>query len=229
LNELITAIIPARGGSKGVPKKNIRHLDGKPLIHHTIDAAKMSRYIDHIIVSTDDDEIASVAATGGITIIKRPEELAGDKSPTIDAILHALEECARKEVHPDVVVLLQPTSPLRSVADIDEAIGLYLEGDCESVISVTESAHPPYWNMIIDGGYLQPLYDQEVLKKRRQDLPQTYLPNGAIYIASHEVLKQYRSFYTPKTKPYYMSPENSLDIDTEIDFLVADSIIKHKS
>ncbi len=221
----VVAIIPARGGSKGVPKKNIRPLAGKPLIHYTIDAAKKSFYIDQIIVSTDDNEIASVASTAGVIIIKRPPELAGDESPTIDAILHTLDVCSKQSLEADVVVLLQPTSPLRTSIDIDEAVALYLEGDCESVISVAESAHPPYWNMILKDGYLQPLFGPESLTNRRQDFPKTYLPNGAIYVASPSILKKYRTFYTPKTKPYYMSQEKSLDIDSEIDLLIAETII----
>jgi N-acylneuraminate cytidylyltransferase len=222
------AIIQARGGSKGVPKKNIRSLAGKPLILHTIDAAKKSRHIDQIIVSTDDDEIASVASTEGVILIKRPLEMAGDESPTIDAVLHVLDECSKQGMEPDFIVLLQPTSPLRTSIDIDEAVALYLEGDCESVISVAESAHPPYWNMILKDGYLQPLFGQESLTNRRQDFPKTYLPNGAIYIASPSILKLNRSFYTLKTKPYYMSQEKSLDIDTEIDLLIAEILIQNK-
>jgi len=211
-----------------VPQKNIRMLAGKPLICYTIDAAQRSIYINHICVSTDDDEIAAVSSTEDVTVIERPPELAEDESLTIDAVLHALDEYSRQGIEADIVILLQPTSPFRSSSDIDAALELYFEGNCESVISVTESAHPPYWNMIIDGGYLKPLYGQEALNKRRQDIPQTYLPNGAIYIASHKILRQYRTFYTPKTKPYLMSQEKSLDIDTEIDFLVGEAIIKSK-
>lgn len=228
LNESIIAIIPARGGSKGIIKKNIRLLAGKPLICYTINAAKQSRFIKNIIVSTDDDDIASIASADKTIIVKRPPEISGDFSPTIDAVFHALSKCSAQGLNPDVVVLLQPTSPFRTSYDIDEAVALYLEEDCESVISVAESVHPPYWNMILKEGYLQPLYGWEFFYKRRQDLQKTYLPNGAIFIASITNLKQYCSFYTPKTKPYYMSQEKSLDIDTEIDFFIAENIIAKK-
>ena len=224
----VISIIPARGGSKGVLKKNIKLLAGKPLIHYTIDAARKSRYIDYIIVSTDDDEIASIVSTEGIIIVKRPSDLAADESPTIDAIFHALDKCSKQGLEPDVVILLQPTSPLRTAVDIDRSLELFFERDCDTIISVSESAHPPYWNMIFEDGYLQPLFSQESLTKRRQDFQKAYLPNGAIYIASPLILKQYRSFYAPKTKPYFMSQKDSLDLDTDIDFIVAEAIIQNK-
>lgn len=221
----VLAIIPARGGSKGIPKKNIRLLAGKPLIHYTIHAAQESKYIHDIIVSTDDDEIANVAKSQGATIIKRPAELSRDASPTIDAILHTLDLCELKDINTEIVVLLQPTSPLRTSADIDAALELFMHSECDSVISVVEANHPPHWNMVLEGSYLQPIFDQTSVKMRRQDLPQTYSPNGAIYIASVATLKKNHSFDCPKTKPYIMPHSHSIDIDEPFDFLFAEFLI----
>lgn len=220
------AVIPARGGSKGVLKKNIRLLADKPLIHYTINAALHSNYIDHVIVSTDDDEIMNVTLAEGIQVIKRPPEIAGDNAPTIDVILHVLDHFNGQNLESELVVLLQPTSPFRTSSDINAALDLFFQNDCDSVISVVEITHPPYWNMVMNGSYLRPLFDQEYLRMRRQDLPKTYLPNGAIYIASAETLKQTHSFYTPKMKPYIMPAERSLDIDSEFDLLFAESLMK---
>lgn len=222
----IIAIIPARGGSKGVEKKNIRLLGDKPLIHYTIHAALKSKYINDIFVSTDDDEIMKVALAEGATAIKRPKKISEDDSPTIDAILHILDRYTLQESEPEIILLLQPTSPFRTVSDIDNALELFLTGNCDSVISVTEANHSPYWYMEMKGDFLEPLFDQESLKLRRQDLPRTYLPNGAIYIASSRTLKNTHSFYNPKTKPYIMSAENSLDIDSELDLLFAEALMK---
>ncbi len=223
----IIAVIPARGGSKGVLKKNIRLLADKPLIHYTIHAAQHSRYIDHVIVSTDDDEITNVALKDGAQVIKRPPEIAGDDASTIEAVFHVLSQYKGRGLEPKLVVLLQPTSPFRTSFDIDAALDIFLQNDCDSVVSLVETTHPPYWNMVLEGSYLKPLFNQEYLTKRRQDLPKTYLPNGAIYIASAETLKQTHSFYTPKTKPYIMPAERSLDIDSEFDLLFAEVLMKH--
>ena len=221
----ITAIIPARGGSKGIPRKNIRLLAGKPLINHTIEQAKGSGFIDTIVVTTDDLEIARIAEGQGVTVVIRPEEISGDESPTIDAVIHVLEQSEKNGTAHDDIILLQPTSPLRDAGDIDAAITLFCEGNCDSVISVTSVSHPPFWNLIIKNSYLIPLFDEENLPKRRQDLPRTYLPNGAIYIMSAELIQKCRSFFGKKSIPYFMSPEKSIDIDTEIDFIIAESIL----
>ena len=225
----IIALIPARGGSKGLPKKNIRLLAGKPLICYSILAAQGCRFIHQTIVSTDDDEIANVAKSQGATIIKRPAELSRDDSPTIDAILYTLEQCELQDNYPEIVVLLQPTSPLRTSADIDNALEWFIDNECDSVISVVEAGHPPCWSMIIKGAYLQPIFDEKLLKMRRQDLPKTYFPNGAIYVAATETLKKYRSFYCPKTKPYIMDAHKSIDIDNEFDLFFAEALLKRGS
>lgn len=222
----IIAIIPARGGSKGVVNKNIRLLAGRPLIYYTIYAAKNSKFINNIIVSTDDEKITEVASAESVTVIKRPAELSSDESPTIDTVLHAIQKCKMEGLNPEIVILLQPTSPFRTSSDIDTALELFLKNKCDSIISVVETTHPPYWNMIVDGLFLSPLFDQESLRMRRQDLPKTYLPNGAIYIAYAETLENTHSFYCQKSRPYIMPPERSFDIDSEFDLLFAEAVMK---
>ena len=222
----ILAIIPARGGSKGLPRKNIRLLNGKPLIAYTIEEAKKSKYISRVIVSTEDDEIAKVSNKYGAEIIKRPLELAKDDTPTVDVVLHVLDVLKVQSVKPDIVVLLQPTSPLRTSQDIDNAIKLFIENNCESVVSACEIEHSPYWSFKIEDGYLKPVFGESYLKKRRQELPKVYMPNGAIYITTPDILRKYRSFYCKKTLPYIMPPEKSIDIDNELDFLLAELLVQ---
>ncbi|MBO8161753.1 MAG: acylneuraminate cytidylyltransferase family protein [Thermosipho sp. (in: Bacteria)] len=223
----VLAFIPARGGSKGVPKKNIRLLAGKPLIAYSIEQAKESKYISRIIVSTESEEIAEIAREWNAEVIKRPEELARDETPTIDTIIHALDYLKKEENYtPDIVVLLQPTSPLRTSEDIDSAIELFLNiQDCLSLVSVTEFDHPPFWAIKIEDNLLKPLFGKEYFRMRRQELPKAYRPNGAIFISTPKVLRKYKTFYTPKTIAYIMPPERSVDIDTEFDFLLAEFLI----
>ncbi len=140
----IISIIPAREGSKRIPKKNLKLLDRKPLIYYTLQEALKLRYLDRIIVSTEDEEIAEVSKKHGTEVIKRPKDLARDESPTIDAILHALDFLGKDGYVPEIVVLLQPSSPLRNGQYIDNAIELFLKKNCESVVSVCEIKHPPY-------------------------------------------------------------------------------------
>ena len=226
MKETIIAIIPARSGSKGIIKKNIRLLAGKPLIQYTIHASTNSKRINHSLVSTDDDEIMDMALAEDVIMIRRPAELSDDKSPTIDAIFHAIDQCDSKGITPDIIVLLQPTSPFRTSSDIDAAIDIFLHNNCDSVISVVKAEHPPYWNMLIKESYLQPLIDRDNFRKRRQDFPETYIPNGAIYIARTETLKETHSFFTHRIKPYIMPAEKSVDIDTEFDVLLAEIMMK---
>ncbi|MDD4496920.1 MAG: acylneuraminate cytidylyltransferase family protein [Methanosarcinaceae archaeon] len=220
----IIAIIPARGGSKGIPRKNIQMLAGLPLIAHTIKEALQSQYVDTVVVSTEDQEIANISKRYGSEIVERPEKIAKDDSPTIDAILHVLRNYEAKNKKYDVVVLLQPTSPLKSSFDIDTAIELFIRNDCDSLISVCETTHTPYWCYNIKESYLNPIFDKES-QKRRQDLPETYRPNGAIFIAYTEIIKNKKDFVTKKTIPYIMSIERSIDIDTEFDLLFANYLM----
>ena len=220
------AIIPARGGSKSVLRKNFRLLNGKPLIYYTIKVAFKSKYLDRIIVSTEDDEIAKTSRKYGAEVIERPKELAKDETPTIDVIFHVLEILNLKNYNPDIVVLLQPTSPLRKAEDIDNAIKLFLDSNCESVVSVCEAEHPPYWSFKIEEGYLKRLFENEILGTRRQDFDETYRVNGAVYISAPQTLREYKSFHCNHTVPYIMPIERSVDIDNEIDFMLAELLVK---
>lgn len=222
----ILAIIPARGGSKGLPKKNIRLLNNKPMIAYTIHAALHSRFINQIIVSTDDPDIADITKKNGAEVLNRPSELATDNASTIDVVLHCLSILEEQNRLPDYVILLQPTSPLRTVNDIDDSITLLSLGNGDAVISVRENEHPPYWSCIIENQLLKPAFGEQYLRIRRQEIPLTYTPNGAIYIATPDHIKQNRNFYGERTLPFVMPKERSVDIDSEIDFILADAIMK---
>ena len=222
----IFAIIPARGGSKGLTGKNIKPLNGKPLICHTIGEVLKSKYLDKVFVSTDDPLIANISKRCGAEIIERPEELARDESPTIDAIFHAIDTI--KEVSDqDIIILLQATSPLRNVDDINNAFELFLNNECESVVSVCKVEHSPYWFKVIEEGYLKSLFGDEYRGLRRQDLESVYIPNGAIYISIPQTLYKYKSFFCSHTIPYIMPIEKSVDIDNNIDFMLAELRIKN--
>lgn len=223
---LIIAIIPARGGSKGIPQKNIKKLGEKPLIAYTIEEALRSKYLAHTYVSTEDPEIATISKKYGATVIERPSSLAEDSSKTISVILHAIDYLERNNIYPQIIVLLQPTSPLRNSEDIDTAIKLYLENECDSVISVCEPDNSPFWCFTFNGKYLHPLFDQRYINTQRQDLPMVFIPNGAIYISSPESIRRLESFYGERTIPYCMPPERSIDIDKPLDFVVAEVLIK---
>jgi len=228
-NKKILAIIPARGGSRRLPGKNIRKLLGKPLIVWTIEQAKKSKYIDKLIVSTDDKAIAEISKKYGAEVIKRPKILAIDRAKTIDVIFHLLSVLKKEKYDPEIIVLLQPTSPLRTVKDIDNAIELFLKNKCESVISIYESGHSPYWSFKIGKKYLEPIFSRKYLKQMRQDLPRAYIPNGAIYISRPKVLLKYKSFYCKKILPYIMPAVRSIDIDNETDFKLAELLLKKQN
>ena len=223
----VLAIIPARGGSKGLPRKNILPLCGKPLIAWTIHAAKKSRYIDRCIVSTDDLEIAGLAeAFDGDVPFIRPSVYAADDSASSDVILHAIDVLPEKY---DLIVLLQPTSPLRSEVDIDGAIEYYFETRAESIVSVTEQNHPIEWSFSSNDMKI-PLKNIIELNsgKRRQDYNKMYKLNGAIYMSGTNTYEKLKSFYSDNTAIYSMDTNNSVDIDTELDFKLAELLIKEK-
>lgn len=222
----VLGIIPARGGSKGLPRKNIRAMNGKPLIAYSIEAALTSKYINYVTVSTEDDEIAKVSANSGAEIIARPPVLATDEAKSIDVVLNVLDTVENDGSSPDLVVLLQPTSPLRTSGDIDRAIEISIDNDYAPVISAMETPHSPYWCFTIADGILAPIFDERYLQMRRQDLPMTYMPNGAIYVAKPAFLRTRKSFLSSETRPYIMPPDRSVDIDTETDFLICEALIR---
>ncbi|WP_217586172.1 cytidylyltransferase domain-containing protein [Lentibacillus saliphilus] len=227
----VLAIIPARGGSKGVPRKNIKPLAGRPLIAWTIEEAKKSKYIDRLILSSEDKEIIKVAEEFGCEVpFQRPIELAMDDTPGVAPILHALEQVPTY----DYVMLLQPTSPLRSIHDIDTAIEKIHKNNKTSLVSVTESENCPYWMYRIqDNDEIIPFLNSEDTPVRRQDGPKLYNLNGAIYISTPDSLKKHRSFIQSETVGYLMPKERSLDIDSEFDFKLCEfmlnEIINNKS
>ncbi|MCZ8531818.1 cytidylyltransferase domain-containing protein [Psychrobacillus psychrodurans] len=218
------AVIPARGGSKGVPRKNIKELGGRPLIAWTIEEAKKSKFIDRIILSSEDAEIIEVAKEYDCDVpFTRPVELAQDETPGIVPILHAIEQCSGY----DFVVLLQPTSPLRTVEDIDGAIETLIEREADFCVSVTEPDQSPYWMYNLDvNGTMSAVIKQDNLAVRRQDLPKIYSLNGAVYVANIEKLEEEKSFLTNETIGYVMPKQRSIDIDTEEDFYLCEQKLR---
>jgi len=226
----ILAVIPGRKGSKGVINKNIRKINNKPLISYSIEAALNSKHIKRVVVSSDSEEILEIANSYNVESIERPEYLAQDDSSTIDVIKHVLNVVNQtKDYFPEILMLLQPTSPLRDANDIDSAVKMFLEDDsADSLISVSKFNHNPFWSFKIEDKFLSPAFNEEFLNKRRQELPELFLPNGAIYIIKTSELLEKNSFYVEKTKPFLMSEEKSLDIDTELDLKLVKCLINDK-
>jgi len=228
------AIIPARGGSKGILKKNIRLLDGKPLIAYTLEAAISSKYIDKIIISTDDPEIVKVGERYGLNSpFLRPKKYAQDSSRSIDVVLHTISWLAKHMAYkPDAVILLQPTSPLRTVDHINNAIRLFNKKKPDTLVSVVEVPHnyAPAKLLEIKNDLLKNLHNQktEDILKPRQSLPKVYARNGpAILIVNSSYLKKSKAFYDGDTIPFLMSSDVSIDIDNKFDLLLSELIIKH--
>ncbi len=224
-NKTFLAIIPARGGSKRLPKKNILDLNGKPLIAWTIEASLNCDYINETLVSSDNDEILNISKKYGANILKRPEYLASDTASSFDAIKHAIESCNETF---DYIVLLQPTSPLRNSKHITEAIDLLEEKNADAIISVCKMEHSPLWsNTIPSDSNMENFMGNEVKEKRSQDLETYYRLNGAIYICKKEKLLDENSFFIKNNiYAYKMSIEKSVDIDTKIDFKLANFYIE---
>jgi N-acylneuraminate cytidylyltransferase/CMP-N,N'-diacetyllegionaminic acid synthase len=224
----ILYIIPARGGSKGLPGKNIRLLGNKPLIAYSIEAAVNSIFKGTVIVSTDDEEIASVGKKYGATVpFIRPNELATDAASTMDVVFHAINFYKQQHVFFDLIVVLQPTSPLRTSTDIDQAISLMKEKNVAAVVSVCESEHHPLWTNILPAdGSMKNFIREEVKGKNRQQLPVNFRLNGALYISKSEALEIYKGFIHEKTIAYIMPTDRSVDIDHEIDFKLAELLLK---
>ena len=224
------AIITARGGSKSLPGKNIKILAGKPLIAWTIEAALKSKYLDRVLVSTDDKNIAAIAKKYGAEVpFLRPKKLATDKTPTVPVLLHALRWLKLNEGYkPDAVVTLQPTSPLRLTKHIDAALRLFNKTGADSVVSVCRVEHSPYWMMKVKGDRVSPFMKDYSERKRRQDLLPVYRPNGAIYITRYDVLTKTKRILGRNTRAIVMDAESSVDIDTAMDFKLAETVLKEK-
>ncbi len=225
------ALIPARGGSKGLPQKNIRLLGGKPLIAWTIEAAIQSACFTHVVVSTDDPEIAAISKNFGAEVpFQRPPELAGDTAKSIDVILHVIEWFGQRGASFQELALLQPTSPLRNADDIKGALKVFQEKkavSCEcAVVSVCQSEHSPLWmNTIGEDLSMAGFLPKSAAGEGRQSLQQYYRLNGAVYLANVSYLKENNGFFGPKTYAYMMPQERSVDIDTELDLKFAEFLL----
>jgi len=223
-NKKIIAIIPARGGSKGIPRKNIKILAGKPLIAWSIEAARKSECFDKVIVSTEDKEIAEISKKYGAEVVERSEELAADASPTgpvLEQVIAYLEQ--NENYNPDVIVLLQPTSPLRFAHHINEAVKTFLEGGYDSLVGVC-SSHALIWKIEEDGAV--PVNYDFKRRKRRQDTKPEYKENGAIYILKKQNFMEEKTIPCGKVGLYIIPVENSFEIDDEFDFWLCEEIIK---
>ncbi|GCD11347.1 acylneuraminate cytidylyltransferase family protein [Clostridium tagluense] len=226
-NKRFLAIIPARGGSKGIPNKNIMAICGKPLIAYTIEAGKKSKYIDEIIVSTDSDVIKVIAQQyGAVVPFLRPEELSSDSAKSIDVVIHAIDFYKNNNIAFDYVILLQPTSPLRTFEHLDEAIEKIIESSRTSLVSVCEAEENPILMRNIENDKLKEVISFEGTNLRRQDLPTFYIFNGALYINSTDMLVDEKKFVNEDTIPYVMDKESSVDIDTMLDARLVELLIK---
>ena len=217
------AIIPARGGSKSVPKKNIRMLGNKPLIHWTIEAAMKSDSISRVILSTDDKEIAELCKPTGIEIpFMRPDELAKDDSLAIDNYLYTIEKLNKEfSYNKKEFIVLLPTVPFRTSNDIDNAINIFYKNNSDSVISCTELTHPIDWIFSINKNVIIKKKNDQKLMNRQNSI-KTYIPNGGIYVFKYSLLKEKYTYYSDKTYAYVMPKERSIDIDTQNDFKIAE-------
>jgi len=226
----ILGLIPARGGSKRLPRKNVLPLAGKPLIAWSIGAALASERLSRVIVSTDDEEIATVARTHGADVpFLRPAALASDTASTLEVLLHALGVLAGQGEQFDYLALLQATSPLRQAADIDSAVSLLLKRQADAVISVCENGHPPEWsNTLPADGSLSGFFRPGIRSTRSQDLPTSYRLNGAIYLFDCKRLLESKSLDMDDNAYAYIMPrERSIDIDTALDFRIAEVMATH--
>ncbi len=220
------AIIPARGGSKGLPGKNIRPLNGKPLIAYAVEAALKAKHIDRVIVSTDDEQIAKVAVQYGAELpFMRPAELATDTAMAVDNYIYTIGRLEKESGKPiDAFVVLQPTSPLRIAEDIDNAVELFQSKDADSVVSYCKEDHPITWHKYLDEeGRFVNLF--EVTLKNRQDLRVSYYPNGAVYVFKTSIIRE-RKYFTDKSYAYVMPKSRSVDVDTIDDFEYAEFLLR---
>lgn len=224
-NKRILAVIPARGGSKGVRRKNIREINGKPLVVYSIEAAKASSYLDKVVVSSEDEEILSICEKWGSETITRPVELAGDNTPGVNVVLHALQIYNDY----DYVVLLQPTSPLRRSKDIDGAIEFCVNSSASFCVSVCESDKNPYWMFTKNSDNSLSKIVPGKIPGRRQDIPKIYILNGAIYVTEVTWIKTNKAYNYEDAIAYEIPVEYSIDIDTEQDFSFLEFQFQHKN
>lgn len=230
-NKKILAIIPARGGSKGLPGKNIRPLCGKPLIAWSIEHAQKSKYVDEIFISTDSREIADVAERyGALCPELRPDYLARDTAPSSEFIIYTLEKLEKEGKCFDYFILLEPTSPLRDVEDVDKSIEMLIDSpENESIVGVATSGtiHPMYMVTVNKDGRLE-RYTKGEMIMRRQDLPDVYFFEGSVYVSKVEAYLEKKGFYHDKTLPYIVPEWKSHEVDDFVDFTIIEAIMKLK-
>jgi N-acylneuraminate cytidylyltransferase/CMP-N,N'-diacetyllegionaminic acid synthase len=229
-NKTFLAIIPARSGSKGLVDKNIKLMNGKPLVSYTIEASIESKLFDKILVSTDSKEYAKIAKGNGASVpFLRPKELALDETTTYEVILHVLEKLEGQGEVYDYFMLLQPTSPLRDKNNICESVEALFEKRADTVVSICESESKAFLNVKLNKeGELEkpPLRNEQT---RRQDMVKEYRINGAIYLTNTVFFKTNKGFYSGKTYPIFMDKRHSVDIDDNIDFRLAEILMKEQS
>ena len=226
-NKKLLAIIPARGGSKRLPSKNVLELAGKPLIAWTIEAALKSKYVDQVVVSTNDKDISNISSQYGADVpFIRPNNISLDHSNLVEVVEHALKKLEESGCHYEYVILLQPTSPFRTSKHIDAAVELLVKRNSSAIISVTKAINNPLWvNTIPENGSMDNFLQENYKNKSSQDLPTFYEANGAIYlINSRKILEENTFFLKKGVFSYEMDRISSIDIDTSHDFLVASLI-----
>jgi len=231
-NKKILAIIPARGGSKGLPGKNIKPLLGKPLIGWTIEHAKESKYIDEVFVTTDFNEIAEVSLQFGLNVpFLRPEELSKDNTSSMDVVEHVLNYYESNNINFNYIILLEPTSPLRKKNDIDSAIELLVNNeDADGIVSVGEVhlEHPMINKKINSNNRLEPYLPETQKIYQRQQADKAYFPYGVIYMIKTSIFKSKKTFYTDNIIPYLIERWQNFEIDDIYDFFCVETILKIK-
>ncbi len=223
------AVIPARGGSKRLKKKNIRRVLQGPLLKYTLDAAEDSDLVDEAIVSSDSPEIAKIARQcGGQVLFERPSELATDTASNYDVLRHAVGWWEENRGPVDVAVLLQPTSPLRSAEDIDECIRLFKRAKPDAVVSVAPASPPPWWVVTLDSENRPKavVERKDQFRTRKQDLPDTYVPNGAVYVLKRNFLMAGHTAFEGDTRCFVMPRERSIDVDEETDLILVRELLR---
>lgn len=225
------AVIPARGGSKGVPNKNIRELRGKPLLGYTIEAALESGIFEKVIVSTDSVQIAEAAVCFGAEVpFMRPDDISGDFASSDAAVMHAMDFYRNKDIEFREVCKLQPTSPLRDALHLREAYQLMMEKNADFVVSVCECEHSPCWTGVLEKDLsLDAFMREDVRKSCRQILPTYYRLNGAVYMAKSDAFYKEKSFFGKNGYAYVMNQRDSIDIDNELDFMIAECIMAERT
>jgi CMP-N,N'-diacetyllegionaminic acid synthase len=223
----ILAIIPMRGGSKRLPDKNTRLLCGNPLAYYTIREARKSKYIDKLIALTDDKNAAGICTAAGISVVNEPVELAQDNSLVVYALKYAIEHLGN-QYHPTEIMLLQVTSPLRLVEDIDGVVEQYIKEPCDSVVSVCETEHPIEWMYRLDNHKMIPIIADADKVQRSQDASKVYRLNGAVYITKRDIIVKENRIRGSDTRAYIMPWERSVDIDNAQDFQMAEILMSQR-